>query len=272
MFGKAGQAELANARVAVIGLGGIGSLVCEYLARLGVGEILAVDPDHLETTNLSRVVGATRADAEYGRPKVEIAARHSAEASDTKILPIAADVAMESVAHRLRDCDYLFLAADSMRARLVFNALIHQYLVPGVQLGAKVRTAPDGTLLDVMSAVRPVRPGEGCLWCNQLIDPHQLAIEAKSDAERQAQAYGVAEPNPSVITLNGVAAAHAVNDFLFHFLDLTQAIAPLSYRHFHFLDGTVKQVLPRKDEGCHECGRAGRLGRGDAGSLPCTEG
>lgn len=272
MFGKAGQAELGRARVAVIGLGGIGSLVCEYLARLGVGEILAVDPDHLETSNLSRVVGATRADAAFGRSKVEIAARHAVEASDTKIYPITADVALESVAHRLRNCDYLFLAADSMRARLVFNALVHQYLIPGVQLGAKVRTAPDGGLLDVMSAVRPVRPSEGCLWCNQLIDPHQLAIEAKSDAERHAQAYGVAEPNPSVITLNAVAAAHAVNDFLFHFLDLPQAKTPLVYRHFHFLDGTVKQVLPRKDDGCRECGREGRLGRGDAESLPCAEG
>lgn len=272
MFGKAGQIELARARVAVIGLGGIGSLVCEYLARLGVGEVLAVDPDHLETSNLSRVVGATRADAASGHSKVEIAARHAAEASDTKIFPITGDVARESVAGRLRNCDYLFLAADSMRARLVFNALVHQYLIPGVQLGAKVRTGPDGGLLDVMSAVRPVRPGEGCLWCNHLIDPHQLAIEAKSDAERRAQAYGVAEPNPSVITLNAVAAAHAVNDFLFHILDLPQAESPLAYKHFHFLDGMVKNVMPRKDEGCRECGREGRFGRGDAASLPCAEG
>ena len=272
MFGEAGQVELTRARVAVIGLGGIGSLVCEYLARLGVGEVLAVDPDHLETSNLSRVVGATRADATRRRSKVEIVARHAAEASGTKIIPVAADVALESVARQLRGCDYLFLAADSMRARLVFNALVHQYLIPGVQLGAKVRSAPDGGLLDVMSAVRPVRPGEGCLWCNQLIDPHQLAIEAKSDAERLAQAYGVAEPNPSVITLNAVAAAHAVNDFLFHILDLPHATSPLAYRHFHFLDGIVKNVMPRKDEGCRECGREGRFGRGDAVSLPCTEG
>ena len=272
MFGKAGQSELAHARVAVIGLGGIGSLVCEYLARLGVGEIMAVDPDHLETSNLSRVVGATRADAANGCSKVEIANRHATETSDTKIVQIASDVALESVARRLRDCDYLFLAAVSMRARLVFNALVHQYLIPGVQLGAKVRPASDGGLLDVMSAVRPVRPGEGCLWCNQLIDPHLLSIEAKSDAERRAQAYGVAEPNPSVITLNAVAAAHAVNDFLFHFLDLAQAKHPLAYQHFHFLYGTVKRVMPRKDEGSRECGNEGRFGRGDATSLPCTEG
>lgn len=272
MFGIEGQERLAVAKVAVIGLGGIGSLVSEYLARLGVGEIVAIDPDRLETSNLSRVVGATLADAREGCSKIAIAARHASEASATRITLLEADVAVESVARQLRSCDYLFLAADSMRARLVFNALVHQYLIPGVQLGAKVRAGSDGTLLDVMSAVRPVRPGEGCLWCNQLIDPHQLALEAKSDIERKAQAYGVTEPNPSVITLNAVAAAHAVNDFLFFFLDLPKTAAPLAYRHFHFLDGIAKQVLPRKDEECRECGSSGRYGRGDAMSLPCVEG
>lgn len=272
MFGVAGQARLAQARIAVIGLGGIGSLVCEYLARLGVGEIVVIDPDHLEASNLSRVVGATHADAREGRSKVAIAKRHAAEASAARITVLEADVAAESVALELRRCDYIFLAADSMRARLVFNAIVHQYMIPGVQLGAKVRAAADGTLLDVMSAVRPVRPGEGCLWCNQLIDPHQLALEAKSDAERVAQAYGVSEPNPSVITLNAVAAAHAVNDFLFFFLDLPLTHASLTYSHFHFLAGGAKQVIPRRDAECRECGRAGRYGRGEAMPLPCTEG
>ncbi len=272
MFGNAGQTKLAQAKVAVVGLGGIGSLVCEYLARLGVGEILVIDSDHLETTNLSRVVGATRDDALLRRAKVDIAQRHSAEASDTRVVTLKADVALESITQRLRNYDFLFLAADSMRARLVFNALVHQYLIPGVQLGAKVRAAADGELLDVMSAVRAVRPGDGCLWCNQLIDPHQLALEAKSDEERQAQAYGVDEPNPSVITLNAVSAAHAVNDFLFYFLDLQSAQEPLTYRHFHFLDGTMKKVMPRKDEICRECSRGGRYGRGDSMPLPCIEG
>ena len=160
-----------------------------------------------------------------------------------------------------------------MRARLVFNAIVHQYLIPGVQLGAKVRGDEIGALVDVMSAVRPVRPGHGCLWCNQLIDPHQLAVESKTDAERTAQAYGVQEPNPSVITLNAVSAAHAVNDFLFYFLGLNREDdAPLYYQHFHFLNSSAKKVLPRKDSECRECGLNGRFAKGDSASLPCVEG
>ena len=271
MFGAAGQDVLRASKVAVIGLGGAGSLVAEYLARLGVGNLLLIDPDVIETSNLARVVGATRTDVETGQLKTQIAVRHAREmATDAELQPIAADVARESVAQLLRDCDFIFLAADSMRARLVVNALVHQYLVPAIQIGAKIRRGPRGEIEDAMSAVRHVRPGTGCLWCNGLIDPTQLAIEAKSDRERKEQAYGVQEPNPSVITLNAVAAAHAVNDFLFDFLGLRNGGVEAAYQHFHFHRGKTQHVMPRRDPECREC--VHRLAMGDALELPVVEG
>ncbi len=275
MFGKAGQALLANCRVGIIGLGGIGSLAAEYLGRLGVGEFLLVDDDHIEQSNLSRIVGASASDALAGVAKVTVAERLILQGNDrAAVTLVAKDVAKESAARELTSCDYLFLAADSMRARLVFNALVHQYLIPGVQLGSKIRSDHStGALLEAMSANRPVRPGHGCLWCNQLIDANQLAKEAKTDDERKAQAYGVEEPNPSVITLNAIAAAHAVNDFLFDYLGLRPERAELYYDHFYLLKAGHSLVVPRRDSHCSECSRAGlRYGRGDSVALPCTEG
>lgn len=274
MFGKAGQEQLAKCRVGIIGLGGIGSLVVEYLARLGVGNFLLVDNDRVEESNLSRIVGASFSDALDEITKVTVASRLIASANDRAHVDVLTeDVAKESVAKALTTCDYIFLAADSMRARLVFNALVHQYLIPGVQLGSKIRSNSAGELVDVMSANRPVRPGHGCLWCNQLIDPNLLAKEAKTDEERKAQAYGVEEPNPSVISLNAISAAHAVNDFLLDYLGLRQANSDLHYEHFNSLKGSRTLVKPRKDDDCSECSRLGkRYGRGDLVELPCTEG
>jgi hypothetical protein len=274
MFGKAGQAELKDCHVAVLGLGGIGSLVTEYLARLGVGKFTLVDSDSVEESNLSRIAGASISDARGKVAKVEVAKRIILEANEgAQVRTIIDDAAKESVARQLTGCDYLFLAADSMRARLVFNALIHQYLVPGVQLGSKIRHDANGVLIDVMSANRPVRPGEGCLWCNQLIDATALAKEAKTDAERKAQEYGVEEPNPSVISLNAISAAHAVNDFLLDYLSLRAEPDLLHYEHFHLLARTRRLVEPRRDNDCPECSHEGlRFGRGDSVSLPCIEG
>ena len=271
MFGASGQQILQASKVAVIGLGGVGSLVAEYLARLGVGNLVLVDPDEIESTNLSRVVGATRVDVESGQLKTQIAVRHAREmAVRAKLQPVASDISRHSVAQDLRDCDFIFLAADSMRARLVVNALAHQYLIPAVQMGAKIRSGDCGSLEDAMCAVRHIRPDSGCLWCNGLIDPTLLAIEAKSDRERKEQAYGIQEPNPSVITLNAVAAAHAVNDFLFDFLGLRPSDSEATYQHFHFHRDIGQRVVPRRDPECREC--AQRLAMGDAVELPVAEG
>jgi hypothetical protein len=274
MFGKNGQNELANCRVAILGLGGIGSLVAEYLARLGVGHFLLVDDDLVEGSNLSRIVGASTSDARDKNTKVSVAERMILQAnSRAHVRLIVDDAAKQSVAKQLTNSEYVFLAADSMRARLVFNALVHQYLIPGVQLGSKIRSDREGNLIDVMSANRPVRPGHGCLWCNQLIDANALAKEAKTDTERKAQAYGVEEANPSVISLNAVAAAHAVNDFLLNYLSLRPEPDALEYEEFHFLKRKQSLVEPRKDADCPECSSMGqRYGRGDAMGLPCIEG
>ena len=271
MFGASGQRILEASKVAVIGLGGVGSLVTEYLARLGVGNLVLIDPEQIDESNLSRVVGATGVDVEICQLKTQIAVRHAREmAIHTNLQPIAGDVSRDSVAQLLRDCDFIFLAADSMRARLVVNAIAHQYLIPTIQMGTKIRSGKSGNIDDAMCAVRHVRPGTGCLWCNGLIDPTQLAIEAKSDTERKEQAYGVQEPNPSVITLNAVAAAHAVNDFLFDFLGLRTNDTEAAYQHFHFHSGKAQRVIPRRDPECREC--VLRLAMGDALELPVVNG
>jgi hypothetical protein len=274
MFGIQGQNRLRLCHVAILGLGGIGSLVAEMLARLGVGRFTLVDDDVVETSNLSRIVGADRTDAEHAVRKIDVAERVVLQAnSSATVVKIADDIARDTVAKALAATDYLFLAADSMRARLVFNAVVHQYLVPGVQLGSKVRATSEGDLLDVMSANRPVRPGSGCLWCNGLVDTQSLAKEAKSEEERKEQAYGVEESNPSVITLNAISASHAVNDFLLDFLGLRSDLGGVQYEHFHHLSRKRMVVAPRKDETCSECSSSqGRFAQGDGVALPTLEG
>jgi tRNA A37 threonylcarbamoyladenosine dehydratase len=54
LFGDRGQALLATLKVGVIGAGGAGLLLLQWLAHLGVGHLVAVDPDRLETSNLPR--------------------------------------------------------------------------------------------------------------------------------------------------------------------------------------------------------------------------
>ena len=71
MISVAEQLQLFRSRIAVIGCGGLGGYVIEELARLGVGEIIAVDPDVFEEHNLNRQLLATPRN--LGKAKVEAA-------------------------------------------------------------------------------------------------------------------------------------------------------------------------------------------------------
>jgi hypothetical protein len=75
-------------------------------------------------------------------------------------------------------------------ARLLFNAIVHQYLIPGVQVGAKVRVdKQSGEVVDAYSVVRRVTSEAGCLLCNRLINGTKLQDESVSEKERRQQRY-----------------------------------------------------------------------------------
>ena len=63
LFGDTGQRILSQSKIAIVGLGGAGSLIAEFLGRLGVGHFILVDPDRVEVSNLPRLIGASGWDA-----------------------------------------------------------------------------------------------------------------------------------------------------------------------------------------------------------------
>ena len=281
LFGDRGQEVLDGQKVALIGAGGAGSLINEYLARLGVGHLVVVDYDRIDSTNNPRVVGARPSDLNpwprarslarlFRRKsslKVAIAERVALEARPTiRYEAVVGDVADAHVTEKLVDCDAIFLAADSMRARLVINAICHQYLIPTWQVGAKVSSDDAGTIQDVFSVVRELVPGQSCLWCNELVNRVRLAEEAESRDQRAAQRYVDDVPAPSVITLNAVAAAHAVNQYLFATVELQGLPEEVQWLKFRPIDSEPTVELPRRESGCSEC--QGRLGSGRLQELP----
>ena len=291
IFGPDGQAVLQGLRVAVIGAGGVGSLLVEYLGRLGVGQLIVIDPEQVAPSNLPRMPGSRPSDIPLQEPwvpevirrwaqrrlaarKVKIVERLATESGcGSRVVPICGDILDPSVAAALIACDFVFLAADSMRARLLFNATAHQYLIPGMQVGSKVQfDKATGDLLSVFSVVRPIDLDGGCLWCNGLIPPRLLQEEAATPRERAQQRY-VEDPTieaPSVITLNAVGASYAANTFLFWATGLRVGEVVSDYVRVDARSGLVSYDAPRRDLECPECSltQQSRRARGDSRDLP----
>ena len=111
------QLKLFRSRVAVIGCGGLGGYVIEQLARLGVGTLVAIDPDIFQEHNLNRQILSTT-DA-LGRAKVELAAERVAEINPaTTLLPVHGPYTPENAAELLGGAQVVVDALDSITTRL----------------------------------------------------------------------------------------------------------------------------------------------------------
>jgi hypothetical protein len=273
LFGDLGQARLRGLDVAVIGAGGGGSILVEQLAHLGVGRITIIDPDVVKRHNLSRVMGASASDARRELQKVAVAKRHVKQIDATiQVEALAGDVADLDVARRLLECDYMFLATDTITARLVANAIAVTFLIPLIQIGAKVDTNQAGELEQIYTAVRPVMGRRGCLYCAGLIDPVLVARETATPEERRNQNYLGADDivDPSVTTLNAAAAADALNVFLMGIIG--QADDGLANHRITLTrEGTRLEPKLTPNPECRWCGThaESRYARANADLLPC---
>ena len=70
LIGKEGQEKLKNSKVAIFGIGGVGSYAVEALARAGIGHLVLVDYDSYDITNINRQLGAYH--STIGKYKVEV--------------------------------------------------------------------------------------------------------------------------------------------------------------------------------------------------------
>jgi hypothetical protein len=266
LFGDIGQALLAELRIGLVGLGGAGSLLNQALIHLGIRDLVTVDDDLIDETTLPRVVGTCPTDV--GHAKAAAAERLAAfvRPGRVRVTPYRTNVTDPSAARALATCDAIFLAADSMQARHVLNAICMQYLVPGYQVGAKVSITEDGTVTDAFAVARVIGPAGICMWCRELVLRDRLALEALSPEQRRAAQYVPEVPTPSVITMNMFSTALALNDFLFSFTGLHSG-DNLEPRRYHFLtrDFAVERSVTRRPS-CAEC--FGRKALGDLKRLP----
>lgn len=136
-IGERGQERLRKARVAIVGAGGLGSPVVQYLATAGIGAIALIDGDRVDPTNLQRQVLFDTND--LGLRKVDAArARVSELNSDVELTSIPTWLDAGNAAELLIGHDLLIDASDNYATRLAVNDTAVDLGVPFVH-GAAIR-------------------------------------------------------------------------------------------------------------------------------------
>ncbi|MEQ9567549.1 MAG: HesA/MoeB/ThiF family protein [Porticoccaceae bacterium] len=119
-IGEPGQEKLAAASALIIGIGGLGCPVAQYLAAAGIGKLILVDDDKVEQSNLHRQILYT--ESQTGQPKVE-AAKTSLQKlnSSVEIASLQQRATAETLPQLIADADIILDCSDNLVTRLAIN-------------------------------------------------------------------------------------------------------------------------------------------------------
>jgi len=151
--GEDGQARLAASTVVIVGVGALGSIEAELLARAGVGHLVFIDPDVVEESNLQRQALYTEQD--LGKHKAEAAKRHVLAINSTITVTAIVDRLDAVTLSLLEKADVVLDGTDNFATRYLMNERCRNASIPCVF----VMVAADRGSLFVS------RPGGPCLVC-----------------------------------------------------------------------------------------------------------
>jgi molybdopterin/thiamine biosynthesis adenylyltransferase len=272
-FGKTLNNDLGKLRIAVIGCGATGSATAHLLTRLGVGQLLLIDNDLVERSNLSRLYGATSSDADAGRPKAEVLYNYLSKIGiGCRVRFINDWVGSIQCRNAIKSCDIIFCCTDDNSGRVFLNRYAHFYLTPVFDMGIVIEPSDEEppSILALQGRFTLIMPGNTCLLCRKTVD-RQLAREEnlkRTDPvgyERQkeeAYVIGSGNPSPAVITFTTEISAVAVNELINRLTGFKKIPAEKHMMRF-FDQGVDRRPGGKSEEGCPICDDITYWGKGD---------
>jgi adenylyltransferase/sulfurtransferase len=229
-IGESGQQKIANARIAIVGCGALGSFQAESLVRAGVGYLRLIDRDYVDISNLQRQWLYNEADAQAETPKAIAAVRRILELnSGIEAVPCVADLTPSNAEELLSDCDLILDGTDNFETRYILNDISVKFSIPWIY----------GAAIGSYGIVMPVVSSEGpCLAC--------IYPEPPSGAQPTCDVNGV---------LNSTTASVAALQVATCLRHLTGDRFPPFVQTLDVWNGIMRRITPEKDPDCRVCGR-----------------
>jgi hypothetical protein len=268
VWGQHGQAQLARLRIGIVGLGSVGSIVCELLVRMGVQRLVLIDFDRVEEVNLDRILNTTEKD--LGLLKTEVAwraAKRSATARVIKLSSVPHSIAEEEGYRSALDCDVLFSCVDRHWPRRILNHIAYAHLIPVIDGGILVSLRGE-RLIGSDWHVHTVGPGRKCLECWGAFNSSIVGLE--HDGMRDDPSYlRQLDPHSALLRHENVIPFSASVGSLevLQFAALMFGPAPnLGDQNYHSSTGTLDRA---DDSGCEDhCLYAPLVGSADLKHCP----
>ena len=172
------QRDISGLRFGIVGVGSVGCVIAESLARMGVERLTVIDPDRVEAHNLDRLLYASKYD--IGRLKVDlisIHAKRSATASNFKVTKYPLPIQNRNAFSAALDCDILFSAVDRPLPKDLLNHIAYVHCIPVISGGVYIDNKSNGTLGQAAWGVTTIGPEFRCLRCDGQYTSSDVVLE-----------------------------------------------------------------------------------------------
>lgn len=266
VWGEEAQSSMGRLRFAVIGLGSVGSIISEGLARLGATDVRLIDFDVIKPHNRDRTLHASLRDAFLKTSKARLAARHARRAATMpgfRAKAILDSVVTPNGAQQLLDCDVIFSCVDRPWPRHVLNATSYAHLIPVIDGGIVVRFREQK--FDGMDwRTQTSGPQRACLACTGAYRVHLVNVERDGLLDDPSYIQGLPpEERPSsenILPLSLGLAGQELVQFI-HLLAGFKGLDDVGVQAWHY----SPPMLESNDQSCIKtCDFAAMTGIGDA--------
>jgi proteasome lid subunit RPN8/RPN11 len=222
-FGEGTINSLQRLKIGVVGCSGTGSIIAELLGRLGVGNIVLVDPDLVEYKNLNRILNTKKTDADLKRSKVEVL-KEAIESTGTnvKVTAITALLHSKIAFDNIALCDVVFGCMDTIDGRHLLNRTATYYCIAYLDIGIRLDADMKGGINEILGRVDYLQPGGSSLFSRERYTQEQLKSAdmartnpdeyKKQISEKYIKSVNV--ESPAVISVNMMFSSQAVTELL----------------------------------------------------------
>ena len=265
-WGNQSQNTISRLHVGIVGLGSVGCMVAEAMARIGVANVTLIDPDRVEEHNLDRLIYGTVRD--IGKLKVDLAAqamRRNATAEDLQITALPMSVHDSTAYKSALDCDIIFSCVDRPIPRDVLNYIAYAHLIPVIDGGIAVETDRENDrLFSAHWRAHIVTPYHQCLRCNGQYNSSAVVMELDGSLDDPSYVSNLPikerSRNQNVFPFSQSIAAMEVN-LMLRYLLAADWWPLVRQQDYQFITGETRII----NEECHPyCSFRERRAQGDS--------
>jgi hypothetical protein len=178
VWGEETHKNITRLKIGIVGLGSVGSVVAEMLARMGISDFTLIDYDEVKEHNLDRLAGAFYSD--IGSKKVKVIKNHILKAGTANKISVKVSenkLSKEDAYRKALDCDIIFSCVDKPWGRYILNHFAFSHLIPIIDGGILIEFGESGDLNFADWTVHTIVPGKPCLSCLKAFNTSDVELE-----------------------------------------------------------------------------------------------